>query len=89
VRLDRHEEAPVKSRFRIYARLDDASRAQHGTVTIDRENGLVTIRPLRRRRVYEFLLGDLASMAVRAQLRAEASAKRAAKKHSRRLRSAS
>jgi hypothetical protein len=68
------------ARFHVFARLDDASRAQHGSVTISRATGLVTIRPKRRRKVYELMLSDIASMAVRSILRAEASAKRAVKK---------
>jgi len=72
------------ARFRVFARLDDASRAQHGTVTISRATGLVTIRPLRRRKVYELMLSDIASMAVRSILRAEAAVKAKSKRQVRR-----
>jgi hypothetical protein len=74
------------ARFTIYAKLDDASRAQLGTVTISRETGLVAIRPKRRRKVYEFLLSDICSLAVRQHLRAEAAGKRAIRRQQRRSR---
>lgn len=59
--------------FRICARLDLASRAQNGTVTIERAADAVLfhVRPLRRRRVYTLPLADVASMAVRAIVAAE------------------
>ena len=65
-----------RSRFQVFARLDQASRAQRGTVTIERESGLFQVRPLRRRRVYELMLSDVASIVVRSILRAELAERR-------------
>jgi hypothetical protein len=60
----------VAAHFRICARLDE-SRVQLGTVSIDRERGLFTVRPLRRRRTYTLPLDAVASMVVGRVLRAE------------------
>lgn len=51
---------------------------EKATVRIDRISGLVTVRPYRRRRVYQLHLGDVAEMVVWRVTRAElAEAKRA------------
>jgi hypothetical protein len=60
----------MAAHFRICARLDE-SRVQLGTVSIDRERGLFTVRPLRRRRTYTLPLDAVASMVVGRVLRAE------------------
>lgn len=65
-----------RARFQIVARLEHASVATSGTVTIDRATGVVEIRPHRRRRVYLTTLAALASYAVRAELRAEEAERR-------------
>jgi len=69
------------SRFRIYARLEMASRATHGTVMIARKEDLFSVRPLRRRRIYSLPLSVVAQMVVRSiiatEVREKAKAKRA------------
>jgi len=57
--------------FRVVGRLDNASKITSGTVTIARGAGLFTVRPARRRRVYELPLSDVATMVVQRILRAE------------------
>lgn len=59
------------ARFRVFARLDSASRSQAGTVTISRSEDLFAVRPLRRRREYALPLSVVASMVVHAVIRAE------------------
>lgn len=49
----------------------DRSVKQKGTMTIDRERGLVTIRPLRSRRAYVVPLNDVATMVVQKAIRQE------------------
>lgn len=68
------------ARFRISALLENASRPQEATVTIDRASGLFTVRPLRKRTVYTLPLADVASFAVRRIIAVEVAKKRAAKK---------
>jgi len=70
--------------FRVCGRLDMASRPSFGTVTIDREAGLFTVRPLRRRRVYTLPLSTVAELVVRGIIVAELREKRAAKRRGRR-----
>lgn len=67
------------ARFRVAARLEHASRVSEATVTIDRESGVVSVRPLRRRRVYIMPLADAAAWIVRSTIVAELRAKRAAR----------
>lgn len=72
--------APVsrRARFRVVARLDMASRATPGTVTIDRSaGGTFAVRPLRRRREYVLPLATVAELVVRSIIVAEVRAKRA------------
>jgi hypothetical protein len=72
------------ARFRVCGRLDMASRASFGTVTIDRGADLFSVRPLRRRRVYTLPLSTVAELVCRTIIAAEAREKRAAKKARRR-----
>lgn len=62
----------------MVAPLDMASRASVGTVTIDRGAGLISVRPLRRRRVYALPLADVASWIVRTIIAAEVRERRRA-----------
>ncbi len=62
--------------FRVSGRFDLASRQQLGTMSIDRRSGMVTVRPLRRRRVYAATLSALAELVVRSQIVAEVRARR-------------
>lgn len=68
----------------VVARLDMASRMQRGRLTIDRDHGVVMVRPHRRRRVYTMGLDAMASIIVARVIAAELAEKRAAKKARRR-----
>ena len=69
-----------RSRFRVTARLDMASRASVGTVTIDRAGPcpLFSVRPLRRRRVYAVPLATVAEWVVRTLIAEEVRERRRA-----------
>jgi len=71
------------SRFRVLAPLD-MSRPQEGTLAIDRDAGLVSVRPLRRRREYTLPLSRVAAFIVQTIIRAEAAEKRRTKAKGRR-----
>lgn len=62
--------------FRVVAKLD-CSVATEGTVTVS--DGLFTVRPLRRKRVYCWPLEAVASLVVKRVVEAELKEKRAAK----------
>jgi hypothetical protein len=66
-------------RLRVIGRLDLA-RPQEGTVTIDRDHGLIAVRPLRRRREYVLPLATVAEIVVARVIRAEVADRRAAKR---------
>jgi hypothetical protein len=59
--------------FRFYGRIDGATE---GTVTIDRETDLVSVRPLRRRRVYELPLAWVANAVLSKVVKVELAEKR-------------
>lgn len=67
------------NRYRIVGRLDMA-RPQDGTVLVDREAGLFSVRPLRRRRVYTLPLATVAELVCSKIIKAEVAAKRAERK---------
>lgn len=67
------------NRYPIVAVLDE-SRAQSGTVTVDRAAGLFSVRPLRRRRVYTLPLALVASLVVSRIVKAEIAEARRTKK---------
>ena len=69
-----------KARFKVVGRFDSASRFQPGTVTIDRDAGLFTVRPCRRRREYVLPLDTVADMMVQRIIKAEVLAKRLERK---------
>lgn len=71
------------ARFRVVALLEDASRPAQGTVLVEREAGLFSVRQLRRHRLYTLPLADVASMVVRRIVAAEAREKLAAKRNAR------
>lgn len=75
-----------RSRFPIFARLDEASRTQQGTVTIDRNAETFAVRPKRRRREYTLPLGFVASLVVRHVLKVELAERKAAKRQKRKAR---
>ncbi len=69
------------ARFRVSARLDMASRVSEGTVTIGRSGeALFSVRPLRRRRLYELPLSTVAELVCRHVIVAELREMRAARK---------
>ena len=61
----------TNARFKVLARLDQASRLMEGTVTINRAAGTFTVRPLGRRRVYELPLATVADLVVQRIIKAE------------------
>lgn len=64
------------ARFRTAGRFDMASALQQATVEVDRDVGLVRVRPLRRRRVYVMPLSAVAEWIVRRTIAAEVAEKR-------------
>lgn len=69
----------ARSKFKIVGRLDEC-RPQSGTVTVDRDTGLFSVRPARRHRVYTLPLSTVAEIVVSKIIKAEIAEKRAAKK---------
>lgn len=72
-----------KSRFKVFGKFDGTAEA---TVTIDRGAGLISVRPLRRRREYTLPLADVAETVMWRIIKAEANAKLLAKKAARKAR---
>ena len=68
------------ARFRVSGRLDRASVASEGTVSIDRATGIVEVRPLRRRKTYQMPLAEVARWIVEVNVRAEVAEKKARKR---------
>lgn len=68
-----------KSRFSVSGCLDE-SRAQVGTVIIDRSAGLFSVRPRRRRRLYTLPLSVVASIVVARIIKAEVADRRRRKR---------
>jgi hypothetical protein len=68
------------ARFKIDMRLDAAGMLDGCTVTIDRDAGLFSVRPKRRRKLYTLPLYTVAGMVAHRIELNEAAAKRAAKK---------
>lgn len=76
------------ARFPVVGPLDSAGGVQRGTVLIDREAGLVTVRPLRKKTTYTMPLSAVATMICQRiilnELREKRVKKAAAKKARRR-----
>ena len=73
-----------KARFTVIGTFDMASKVQKATVEIDRDRNLVTVRPLRKRRVYGPVpLDTLAELLVRKQIAREVAERKAAKRAAR------
>ena len=68
------------SRFRVSGRGFGKTSAREATVTIDRDRGFFTVRPLHSHRTYELLLADVAENVVWRVLTAEHKELKAAKK---------
>jgi len=64
------------ARFQVVGKLDGTGRMLEGTVAIERDAGLVSVRPLRRRRVYTLTLSDVATMVCQRVIRAEVFSRR-------------
>jgi len=58
------------AKFIVEAQLDSAGGKKRGTVSIDRETNVVTVRPLRSHSVYHAKLDDLADLVVKRALTA-------------------
>lgn len=56
--------ASRKARFRVAGKLDSAGPTVEGTLTIDRDSGVVEVRRLRSRRVFLSTLSALADVVV-------------------------
>lgn len=65
----------MRARFHITGKLD-RSVTQSGVVTINRETGLFSVRPSRRRRLYEAPLSAVAEMVVARIIKAEVAARK-------------
>ena len=72
--------AKRKAKFRVMGMFEMACRPQEATVSIDRDTGVVEIRPLRRRKIYLTTLAAMASVAVRREIQREVQEKKKAKK---------
>lgn len=58
------------AKFIVEAQLDGAGGKKKGTVSIDRETGIVTVRPIHSRAVYHAKLSDIADRIVKEALMA-------------------
>ena len=73
----------MKARFRVFAQLDLAGAPVRGTVTIDRANGIFSVRPHKRRRLYALPLDTVATLVCRRLIMVEIAERRAAKRRRR------
>ncbi len=69
-----------RARFPVVGLLDNASKVQRGTFTIDRATGIVAVRAHRRRRIYRLPLSAVADWIVQSILKAEDRERRAARR---------
>lgn len=67
------------ARFKVLGQLDGAGGLMPGTVEIDREAGLFSVRPHGRRKKYTLPLGAVATMVCQIIVRQELAERRAAK----------
>lgn len=72
-----------KAKFVVTARMDSAGGLQKGTVEIDRESGLVTIRPMGKHRTYTAPLSTVADIICQRIILNEMADSKRAKKASR------
>ncbi len=68
------------AKFKVFGGGGKYNGANEATVTIDRANNLVQVRPKRRRKQYEMRLEDLAEIVVWRCIKAELNEKKKAKK---------
>lgn len=74
----------MKSRFKVTGTFDISGGLQTATVEIDRASGIVSVRPLRRRRAYSLPLAAVAAWICQVIIRGEVRERRAAKRGRRR-----
>lgn len=74
----------MKSRFKVTGTFDISGGLQTATVEIDRASGIVSVRPLRRRRAYALPLSSVAAWICQVIIRGEVRERRAAKRGRRR-----
>lgn len=72
------------ARFNVNAQLDSAGGKKKGTVLIDRETNIVTVRPSRSRSTYSVKLDELADLIVKKTLLAGAAEQLSPKRAARR-----
>lgn len=68
------------AKFKVFSGGGKFNGANEATVTIDRNNNLVQVRPKRRRKQYEMRLEDLAETIIWTCIKAELYEKKKAKK---------
>ncbi len=68
------------ARCRVAGRFTMASRSEEATVTIDRNAGILRVRPLHKRRVYELPLAAIAEFVVQRVIKTEVAARLAGRK---------
>lgn len=76
------------SRFPVYSQLDSAGGSQRGTVEIDRETKMLTVRPHRKHRTYTMPLDMVATMVCQRIILNELHEQKKAKKAAKRSRAA-
>lgn len=76
----------MKYKCRVMGTFDMASGVQVATVIVDRDAGLISVRVLKKKRVYTLPLASVASMICGVIIRAELREKKAAKKAARKAR---
>ena len=67
------------AKFKVFSGGGKYNGASEATVTIDRNNNLVQVRPKRRRKQYEMRLEDLAEIVIWNCIKAEMNEKKKAK----------
>ncbi len=72
----------VKAHFKVFGRFNGKNQA---TVTIDRDIGLITVRPHHFKKTYEMRLTDVAESIMWKVIAAELREKKAAKKAKKKL----
>jgi hypothetical protein len=68
------------ARAKVYGRFDTAGAGQSATVELERELGLFSVRPYRRRKVYTLPLAVVAEMVCHRIMLSEAAEKRRMKR---------
>lgn len=71
------------ARFRVYAAVKVFGKGGGATVTIDRNNNFISVKPLRRHRAYEMRLEDVAQIICERIIMAELMEKKKLKKQKR------